>query len=117
MADCVLLLVGERRVAVPTARVREVAQAQQVTPVPTAPPPVVGLTQLRGQILPVLDLGEPGHEPRVPKPTDPLVVVEVGALRAALLCDHVLGVAADPPEERLDVSALFEALKARVQPA
>jgi purine-binding chemotaxis protein CheW len=113
MSDCVLVRVGERRVAVPTARVREVAAVVVVTPVPQAPSLVVGLTQLRGQILPVLDLGRGGG--RAPRPNDPLVVVELGPVRAALLVDHVLGVEPDPPAaELLDVGALFDELRAMV---
>ena len=86
-----------------------------VTPVPSAPAPVVGLTQLRGQILPVLDL-HPGA-PRTPRPNDPLIIVELGPVRAALLVDHVLGVESDPPAaEVLDVGALFDQVRALVQP-
>jgi purine-binding chemotaxis protein CheW len=113
MADVVIVEVGARRLAVPTARVREVAAVSTVTPVPTAPPPVVGLTQLRGQIVPVLDVA--GPEPRQPRPNDPLLVVELGPARAALLVDRVLGVS-DETAEPFDVGALFDQLRAAVQP-
>jgi len=109
MTDWVVVKVGERQLAVPTARVREVAAVVAVTPVPRAPSQVVGLTQLRGQILPVLDL-QPGG-PRSPKPNDPLLVVELGPVRAALLVDHVLGIEAQPTCELIDVGALFDGLR------
>jgi len=111
--DVVLVRIGERRFAVPAARVREVAAAGAVTPVPTAPAPVAGLLQLRGQILPVLDLLE--DPPRTPRPASPLLVVELGPVRAAILCDQVFGVAAEPGSATpLDVGALFDALRAKV---
>ena len=106
----VAVLVGGRRLELPAARVREVASATTVTPVPTAPPPVVGLTQLRGHIMPVLDLiAVTDGEPRSPRPNDPLIIVELGPARVALLVDRVLGV--QPHQdgiEPLDIGALFD---------
>lgn len=117
MAEVVLVEVGGRRWAIPTARVREVAAVSTVTPVPSAPPPVVGLTQLRGHIVPVIDLAEGG--PRAARPNDPLVVVELGPARAALLVDRVVGISVDEAAhqaELLDVGALFDELRKKVQP-
>lgn len=113
--DVVVVTIGGRRMAVPTARVREVAAVVAVTPVPTAPSPVAGLTQLRGQILPVLDIAAPGDLPRTPRPNDPLLVIELGPVRAALLVDHVHGVESDgQAAELLDVGALFDDLRSKV---
>ena len=116
MSDVVVVDVGERRLAVAVAYVRAISAAGFVTPVPTAAPPVVGVTQLRGQILPVLDVVDP---PRVVQPQDPLLVLEYGPARAALVFTRLC-----PPEEaaddgpggkieRLDVGALFELVRAR----
>ena len=105
MADVVVIDVGGRKLAVSTAHAREVAAAGWVTPVPLALPPVAGVTQLRGQILPVLDVVEP---PRAVQPEDPLLVLEYGDLRAALVFTRVC-----PPDETfpaaepLDVADLF----------
>ena len=86
-----------------------------VTPVPTAPPPVVGLMQLRGQILTVIDIAGPGDAPRTPRPNDPLLIIELGPVRAALLVDHVHGVESDGgATEVLDVGALFDDLRSKV---
>jgi purine-binding chemotaxis protein CheW len=113
MAEWVVVEVGTRRLGIPAARVREVAAVSTVTPVPTAPPPVVGLTQLRGHIIPVLDLATP---PRSPRPNDPLIVVELGPARAALLVDRVLGVQPAEGVELLDVGALFDGVRVRALP-
>ncbi len=74
---------------------------------------------MRGQILPVLDpfalVGDAPAEPRSPRPGDPIVVVELGPVRAALWVDKVLGVAdGDDTAEPFDVGALFDRLR---QPA
>jgi hypothetical protein len=106
----VVIDVGGRRLAVSTAHAREVAAAGWVTPVPTAGPFVAGVTQLRGQILPVLDVVDP---PRAVQPEDPLLVIECGSARAALVFTRLC-----PPDEtpaaeleRLDVPALFDRVR------
>jgi chemotaxis signal transduction protein len=108
----VVVDVGARRLAIAVEHVRAISAAGWVTPVPMAPLPVVGVTQLHGQILPVLDVEEP---PRVVQPHDPLLVLEHGAARAALVFNRLC-----PPEdtdganvEPLDVVALFERVRAR----
>jgi purine-binding chemotaxis protein CheW len=110
MSDLVVVEVAGRRLGVPAARVREVAAVSTVTPIPEAPAPVVGLTQLRGHILPVLELA-PG---RTPRPNDPLIVVELGPARAALLIDRVVGVESGDCE-LVDVGALFDRVIAQVR--
>jgi chemotaxis signal transduction protein len=112
VSDVVVVEAGGRRLVIALAHVRELAVAGWVTPVPTAAAPVVGVTQLRGQILPVLDVSQP---PRVLQPEDPLLVLEHGPVRAALaitrLCapDEATGDAV----ERLDVGALFDSVRGR----
>jgi chemotaxis signal transduction protein len=122
MAELVVVEVAGRKLGVPAARVREVAAISTVTPVPTAPSPVVGLTQLRGHILPVLDLAKVSKqlltftdEGKVPRPNDPLLVVELGPARAGLLVDRVLGVQSAECEV-IDIGALFDQLRAQVLP-
>jgi hypothetical protein len=119
MSDVVVVDVGARRLAIPVAHVRAITAAGFVTPVPTAPPPVVGVTQLRGQILPVVDVADP---PRVVQPQDPLLVLEYGPARAALVFTRLCppdegGANADGSDgvavERLDVGALFDLVRAR----
>ena len=70
----IVIDVGGRKLAVPTEHAREVAAAGWVTPVPLSRPPIAGVTQLRGQILPVLDVVEP---PRAVQPEDPLLAHEL----------------------------------------
>jgi len=111
--DAVVVRIAGRKLAVPSARVREVAQVTTVTPVPQAKPEVKGLTQIRGHILPVLDL-QPEAQ-RQARPGDPLLVVELGPVRAALLVDGVDGVESvdkDSPLELVDVGVLFDHVRA-----
>jgi chemotaxis signal transduction protein len=107
MSDVIVLDVGDRHIAIPSSQARELATASWVTPVPTAPPVVVGVTQLRGQILPVLDLAEtrrPVH------PEETVLVVEYGPTRAALRIVEL--VSPDTTAERVDLGALFDSVRA-----
>src|SRR3954467_1300712 len=104
-ADVVVIDVGGRKLAVSTANAREGAAAGWVTPVPLARTPVAGVTQLRGQILPVLDVVDP---PRAVQPEDPLLVIEYGQTRAALVFVRLCSPDDTHPDaEPLDVGALF----------
>jgi len=107
----VLVRIGGVELRVPTARVREVAVVGALTPVPSAPARVVGLMQLRGQMLPLVHLGA-GQAP--PRPGDALLVLEEGGMRAGLCVDEVLGVAEDVTGE-FDVTAFFDGLSDEVQ--
>jgi purine-binding chemotaxis protein CheW len=52
-----LVPVGDDTYAVPVAAAREVVSEPRPTPVPTAPECVRGLLNVRGEIVPLLDLG------------------------------------------------------------
>jgi purine-binding chemotaxis protein CheW len=92
---------------IPVVRVREVIRVSEITRVPQAPPHVRGVTNLRGRILPVVDLRSRfGLPPAEVTSRSRIVVVEVGDRVVGLLVDAVLQVAkvpleviAAPPEE------------------
>jgi purine-binding chemotaxis protein CheW len=86
----VRVLVADEHYALPVADVLEVAELGEVTSVPGAGAAVLGVRNLRGQVLPVVDLatvfelpaGDPGR----------IVIAEHGGLRAGLAVDAVAGV-------------------------
>ncbi|HEX7597776.1 MAG TPA: chemotaxis protein CheW, partial [Polyangia bacterium] len=55
--DVVFFYLRGLRCALPTSVVRELLPLAGLTPVPLAPPVVRGIAPVRGQVLPVLDLG------------------------------------------------------------
>jgi purine-binding chemotaxis protein CheW len=70
--------------------VQEVLMAQEVTPVPLAPAHVVGLTNLRGQILPALDLRTRlGIEPRSEDAERSNLVVKTSEGPVSLVVDEI----------------------------
>jgi purine-binding chemotaxis protein CheW len=87
--------VGEENFALPVAQVLEVAELGPLAPVPGSPPSVLGVRNLRGQVLPVIDLGAvlgTAHENRGGK----LVITEESGRRAGFVIDEVTDVAELP---------------------
>jgi purine-binding chemotaxis protein CheW len=86
-----LFELANRTFGVDIGRAREVRVLDDYTVVPLAPPQLIGMTNLRGAIIPIVDLrlllGLPASEGTIHA-----LVVEVNAVRVGLAVDRVLGV-------------------------
>ena len=100
------LSLGEERYALPVGEVLSIVDAAGVTPVLGAPPSVLGLRALDGQLLPVFRLaavlGVAAGEPRR------IVVVAHAGRMAGLAVDDVLDVAelAEPTDDAPETDRL-----------
>ena len=85
---------GGELFALPVAQVREILRVRDVTPVPHPPFPVIGVINLRGRVVPLLDLRARLALP-TPAPDDEsrIVLVESQTRRIGLLVDAVERVA------------------------
>jgi purine-binding chemotaxis protein CheW len=84
---------------IPVSQVREVIRVAEITRVPQAPEHVRGVTNLRGRILPVVELRTRlGLTAAVTTPRSRIVVVELRDRVLGLLVDAVLQVAKVPAE-------------------
>ena len=107
---CVRVRVGAEEYALPVRHVPEVAEIGDVTPVPGTPQQVLGIRNLRGEVLPVFDTavglgvtgsGAPGR----------IVLADVDGRRCALAVDEVLEVGELPePEEAVESPLLAGAI-------
>jgi purine-binding chemotaxis protein CheW len=80
--------VGTAEYAVPAAQVLHLESYETATPVPGSPPYVAGIVQVRGRLVPVVDLRARFGLPRVPHTIDHRVVVcQIGSRVAGLLVD------------------------------
>lgn len=101
---------GKEEYGVEIASVQEIIRATDISPVPGAPLHVSGVINLRGKIVPVVDLGkrfalaaaDAADEQRI-------IVVELGEKRIGMLVDSVsqviripMGVVEEMPEEATD---------------
>jgi len=86
---------GGEHYALPVTGVREVAKLGHLTPVPGAPPAVLGVWNLRGDVMAVIDLAallglqSAGAQDRI-------VVVEDGERRGGLAVESLVDVGAVP---------------------
>lgn len=85
--QALVFAVGPERFALPLTQVREVIATQPVTSLPGSPGWLVGLTNLRGELVPVVDLTRLLDLP--PSDTEPahLVVVETDGGTAGVTAD------------------------------
>ncbi|MFE8115740.1 chemotaxis protein CheW [Brenneria goodwinii] len=75
--------------ALPLAQVRSVFSAVQVTPVPKLPSPVIGVIDMAGELLPVLDLRQPSRDIT---PADQFLLADTTRRPIVLVVDETLGV-------------------------
>ncbi len=100
MTAYVRFRVAEEAYAVSVLNVLEVANLGDVCPVPGAPREILGVRNLRGKILPVIDLAALLGTQRS-RPAGRLLVAESEGCQAGLAIDEVteVGELADPAEE------------------
>jgi purine-binding chemotaxis protein CheW len=102
----VVFRLGEDYFAMTIQDVNEIIRLQKITPVPKAPPFVVGVTSLRGRVIPVIDLRTRfGLAPREEGHLSRIVVTEHDGKLIGMIVDGVDEVlivpaeAIEPPDE------------------
>jgi purine-binding chemotaxis protein CheW len=94
----------ERRMAVPLSVAERVIPAVEITPLPKAPAIVLGIINLQGRLLPVLNLrrrfGLPERELEL---ADQMLIARTARRTVALVVDAVAGVLTLTPEETVPV--------------
>ncbi|MGH7589840.1 MAG: chemotaxis protein CheW [Gemmatimonadales bacterium] len=101
--------VAGRRLALPASALHEVVRAVAITPLPKAPPIVEGVVNVRGTLVPALDIRQRFGLPGVPvAPGQHLLIARAGSRTVALRVDRALDLIA------VDKSAIASA--ARVAP-
>jgi len=106
---------GRECYGVPIEMVQEIIRAAGITPVPGAPSQVRGVINLRGRIIPVLDLSKRlGLPEREESDEQRIMVVELGAKRLGMLVDSVAQVIRVPaalveelPEEAVSIDQKY----------
>lgn len=90
----VLFALCDEEYGLAISRVQSIIRYEEPTPVPHAPEGVEGVFNLRGQVLPLIDLGwRLRGEPIVPTPASRIIVAESGLGAVGLAVDRVHEVA------------------------
>ncbi len=102
--EVLLFTLEGQRYALPLEDVRELVRAVRLTPLPRAPAVVEGLLDLRGELLPVLDMRRRFRLPaRRLSSSDHLIVAQAGRRRVVLRVDRAESLLALEPD-KLDTS-------------
>jgi purine-binding chemotaxis protein CheW len=103
------LRVGRETFGLPIAMVREIVRVPEITSVPNAPAYIEGVINLRGRIVPVVDLRKRFGE-KVPEPTkkNRIVVVELDNRPIGLIVNSASEVLKISPSEIEAPHAVFQ---------
>jgi purine-binding chemotaxis protein CheW len=90
---------GNERYGIDIMEVKEIVRSQEVRPIPNSPPWVQGLLNLRGRIIPIIDLHERfqiGHLPMEADEADQgcIMVITVSGKELGIVIDKILRVLA-----------------------
>ena len=92
--------IGRETFGLPIALVREIVRVPEITSVPNAPEYIEGVINLRGRIIPVVDMRKRfGEEVTLPSKKNRIVVVELEARLIGLLVNSASEVLRIPPSE------------------
>jgi purine-binding chemotaxis protein CheW len=112
MESVVIFEVASQRFGLPLDRVEQAVRIVEITPLPRAPAVVVGVINVRGSVLPVVDVRRRFDLPLRPsRLTDQLLVVDTPLRRLALWVDAVHGVVNYSPAEFSAAAALVPGME------
>lgn len=102
----------ERRYAVSLSTVETAVRMVEVTPLPKAPQIVIGVINLRGRVVPVLDMrARFGLPKRQPSPVDQLIIARTSRRTVALVVDGVRGVVECPAHQTIAAEEIVPGMK------
>jgi purine-binding chemotaxis protein CheW len=95
----VVFSLDDQRYALPLARVKRCIRVVAITPLPEAPAIVLGIIDLGGVVIPVINIRRRfNHPPRDVRLSDHLIIATTGKRTVALLVDETKGVIEASPE-------------------
>ena len=98
--EVVAFLLGQEKYGIETRYVREVCPMNELTLVPCAPQFVLGVVNVRGQVLSVIDIGKLFDLPqRGVGDLDRIILLQNGGMEFGILGNSILGVVQVPVDE------------------
>ena len=109
--QAVVFRLGDEEFGVDITQVREIDRLVRITRVPRVPSFVEGIINLRGQLVPVLDLRTRLGLPREPPPkTARIVVAEIDGRSLGMIVDEVREVVRIPADQIVESQVVLEGL-------
>ena len=107
----VVFSIDAQRYALPLANVQRTVRMVALVPLPEAPPSVLGVVNVQGEVVPVVDTRRCFHLPeREPRLDDQLILVRVSGRTLALVADAVHGVIEPAPEKIVGADRILPGL-------
>lgn len=107
--EAVVFVLAHQRYALPIDAVQEIQQIVAMSEVPGATPGLVGMIDLRGQVIPVVDARLLLGMERAPYALQtPMVIARAGSTLVALIVDEVEDVVTLPPGSIQDAGDVYE---------
>ncbi len=112
VSHLVVFGLDEQRYALRLSAVDQIVRVVEITFLPKAPDIILGVVNVRGQIVPVYNLRARFHLPnREPFLADHLIVARTANRTVALVADQVAGVVTRPREEVTRTQNIFPSLE------
>lgn len=99
-----LFRIGEETYAIPVGMLTEIIISQKLFPVPTAPQHVLGIINLRGNIVPIVDIRPVLSLPLQSEPGQ-IAILKHGSITLGIVVDDVSEVVAVPENSLLEIPA------------
>jgi purine-binding chemotaxis protein CheW len=90
---------GEEEYAIPLLMVREVISVPETTPIPKSPPHFLGIMNLRGQIISVVDMRKKLKLVAKAEKEEAVIIVDIGGINIGVVVDSINKVLAFSQEE------------------
>jgi len=90
---------GEEDYAVPLLSVKEVIAVPEITPIPFSPPHFLGIMNLRGQVISVIDLRQKLQIKTQKSSETAIIICDLSPLCLGVVVDSINSVLAPSPEE------------------
>lgn len=98
--SCVVFELDRVRYGIQTTTVQEFFFLPEVSPIADVPPEIVGVIDLRGEILPIMDLNRRlGRQPHLYQVNDTIVVVAWQGQRVGIIVNQVYGLQTITPDQ------------------
>jgi purine-binding chemotaxis protein CheW len=108
----VVFALDDQRYGLPLARVQRALRVVALTPLPQAPPIVLGIVDLAGAVIPVIDMRRRfNHPSRDLRLSDQLIVAATGTRTVALLVDDTEGVVEVSAEDVVPAGEILPTLE------
>lgn len=92
--------IGSEDFAIPLLSVREVISVPETTPIPKSPSYFVGIMNLRGQVISVVDLRKKlGINIKKDNPEEAVIIVSIGTINIGVIVDAISKVLSFTPDD------------------